>query len=746
MQTSFICAGNGRGSLQEPVCAPYLRRSLWLSADACRVSLRVCGLGLYRLYWNGCEVTRGHYAPYFSNTDEVAYYDEYELSPAEGENVIALCLGNGFQNAMGGYTWDFDTATFQSEPKVAVWGYVLYRDGHTEELHSDERFVIHPSPIVFNDLWCGEYYDATKEVPGWNLPGLDTADWKPAVPTEAPRGELRLRGSLPIVCEKELQAVSITPCGEGYLYDFGENNAGVCRLCIHGEKGQIVTLIHGEYFADGKLHQPHFLFVPEEIGQVDRYTLKGEGTETFTPGFTYHGFRYVLVIGITAAQATSALLTYRVLHADLRERAGFDCSDPTAVTLCDMTRRATLSNFYHFPTDCPHREKNGWTGDAALSAEQTVLQYDPETTYAEWLYTIVKAQRKDGCLPGIIPTGGWGMGLGGPAWDAAIVELPYEVYRYRGDLTPARVASPGIARYIDYLWSVRNEDGLIAFGIGDWCPVDKTEPRGFRSPVAVTDTFVSLFISRRAHCLFEALGQAENAARAAELETALAKALMEQVVDTATCIAKGSCQTSQALLVVSDLLTGKQQEKACEKLVEIVEQDGSHMDVGIIGGRVLFHALTRAGATDLAYRMITTPEYPSYGHWIRQGFTTLCENFLPDDTVNFSHNHHMWGDITSWFIKVLAGIRVNPTLKDPTELRLCPTPVQALSHASGWHESPFGRVELGWKRDGDAIVYTLQLTGQLHGFCRINGQEFPVSAGHYRWWTEPDGAVVSSLT
>lgn len=199
------------------------------------------------------------------------------------------------------------------------------------------------------------------------------------------------------------------------------------------------------------------------------YICKGEGEETYTPSFTYHGFQYVLVTGITPEQATSDLLTYVVMNSDLKERGGFTCSDPTVNTLQELTRRSDLANFYYFPTDCPQREKNGWTADAALSSEHLLLNLSPETSYREWMRNICKAMDDRGALPGIVPTGGWGFHWGnGPAWDNVLLYLPYFVYLYRGDKTILEESAASILRYLHYLTTRVNEEGLIKIGLGDW--------------------------------------------------------------------------------------------------------------------------------------------------------------------------------------------------------------------------------------------------------------------------------------
>lgn len=242
------------------------------------------------------------------------------------------------------------------------------------------------------------------------------------MPAEQPRGEKRLCTASPIVTSQELAPVSITPYAEGYLYDFGVNTAGICRLHIEdAAPGQEIYTSHCEWFHDGILDQNNINFGdrgdPRAVHvQCNRYICRGLSVEEYTPAFAFYGFQYVYVKGITAQQAVPELLTYQVMHGDFKEIGTFNCSDEIANQLQLMTRRSDLANFFWFPTDCPHREKNGWTGDAALSAEHFLLNLTVEDSLQEWMRNLAAAQAPNGSLPGIVPTGGWGFAWGnGPA-------------------------------------------------------------------------------------------------------------------------------------------------------------------------------------------------------------------------------------------------------------------------------------------------------------------------------------------
>lgn len=738
---NFICAGPAYSTLTEYVAAPYFRKSFQLNEVPETAGLWICGLGFYELYINGHRITKGLLSPYISNPDDLLYYDDYELSPylSEGENVVGVWLGNGFQNDPGGYIWDFDKARFRGAPELALRLHMIFPDGNTGTIESDETFRTAPSPVYNDDYRNGEYYDARREIPGWNAPGFDDSTWRFAEKAPLPRGEAVATDIVPIAVERELSPISVEQTEEGFLYDFGEDNAGVCRFTVQGYAGQVISLYHAEMIRDGKLDRRSISFDENDYVQKDIYICKGGGVEQYTPTFTYHGFRYVLVKGIEPEQATKELLTYLVLHTALRERGGFSCSDPTANALQDMVRRSTLSNFHHFPTDCPQREKNGWTGDASLSAEHTLLNLEPDKNYREWLRNIRKAQADDGSLPGIVPTAGWGFAWGnGAAWDSVLFALPYYLYIYRHDRQVVADNAHAMIRYLDYLTTKIESDGLIHFGLGDWFQVWQEEGDGKRkSPVELTNTVLSMDMCEKAAFLFGELGMPERQAFAHSLYTRLKKAGRERLIDRKTMTALGDCQTSQAVAIYYSLFNNEEKPAAFQRLLELVHKQDDHMDVGIIGGRVLFHVLSEFGRSDLAYHMIVRPDYPSYGEWVKRGLTTLREDFYPEERNSL--NHHMWGDISNWFMTRIVGIRYAPH-RVHGETDICPAFIRQLDHAQAWHKAPEGRIAVRWERRNNDIHLSIEVPNELHGrICLPAGYRFaddkaptkPLLSGEY---------------
>ena len=731
----FIKASRDMCDFDHHIPAPYLRKTFVLDMEPKQAEITICGLGFYELYVNGKNITKGPLASYISNPDDVCYYDRYDLSGLlkKGKNALGVILGNGFRNAFGGFVWDFDKASCRGVPTAALC--LEAADGEKVfEMEADETFRVHPSPIVFDDERMGCRYDARKEIPGWNTPDFDDSGWEHALPEKKPRGIAKLCEAEPIAVTETLSPISVTYYDElpycfesmkndaaplegalarrAYVYDFGVNGAGVTQLHIkNSAPGQRIIVRHAEDTVHGNVSVNSTIFLRKnttkqyiEYGQTDVYVCKG-GDETFTPVFKYDGFRYAIVEGLTGEQATKDAVTFLVMNSDIKKRAGFSCSDPMLNQLQACARRSDLSNFYYFPTDCPHREKNGWTGDASMSAEHMLLNLKAEKSLREWLFNIRLSQRADGALPGIVPTGGWGFSWGnGPAWDSVCVNLPYFIYRFTGNRDVVTENAAMIMRYLFYISGKRDQRGLIAIGLGDWLDPFEKALGHIASPLVVTDSAVIYDLACKAAFLFTQIGLCREAGYAQAIASSVRKSFREQLIDPETKIVAGNCQTSQALAIEAGLFDDEELPEARRRLIEIIHRDQDVNACGMIGLRYVYHALVHAGEADLAYKLITSTSRSCYGYWMIHGATSLWECF-PDLSVSYegSKNHHFFGDISSLFIQEFAGLKPNPRCADADEYEISPHFVQALDYAEAYYHARLGKISVRWDRTDDGI-------------------------------------------
>lgn len=749
----FVCECHERSTFIEHFAAPLFRKSFTLTTNITKSEILISGLGFYDLFVNGKKITKGFLAPYISNTDHITYYDQYDLAPYLnlGENVIGIMLGDGFQNGKT-RVWDFMDNIFNSSPKLAL---TLEIKTDTENLHFDASdFKCAKGPITFNDTRCGVHYDNRLSKKGWNMPGYEEDDsWHTPMAADPPRGKAKICEAEPIVITKELKPVSIkegelyeynaredvigglegkdTPIGApartgGYIFDFGENNAGIFRLKIKGTAGQRIDIQCAEKITDSKVDYSNIGFYPDGYSQRSIYILSGEGEEVFEPMFTYFGYRYLYVSGITPDQATPELLTYLVMSSDLKERGTFTCSDDVANKIYEAGRRSDISNFYYFPTDCPHREKNGWTGDASASAEHMMMTITPENSWREWMNNIRLAQTEEGEIPGIVPTDKWGYEWGnGPAWDSVLFNLPYVTYQYRGETEMIKENAHAMLAYLEYISKKRDEDGIVEIGLGDWLPVVREglsrQDETFDVPLGFTDSVMVFDMCRKAEIMFNAVGYDLHASFAKNLGNQIYTSIRNKYIDFNTMLVDGNSQSSQAIAIYYDIFTPSEKQTAFNKLLEIVHRDSDNITVGFLGLRVIFHVLSQFGHSDLAYEMITKKDYPSYGYWIALGETTLLENFSPAKNFLNSKNHHFFGDVLQWFMRYPGGINV----QNPNYVKIRPHFIKKLDHASASHILPSGKVSVQWRRDGNDIIMSVSCPEDIK--CEIqleNGYMF----------------------
>ena len=271
--TKFISAGKQFSTYTEHVAAPYFRKSFEITENIKNAEITICGLGFYVLYVNGVNITKGYLAPYISNPDNILYYDTYNITDKlkKGKNTIGVLLGNGLLNCIGGGFWQYDKGRFRSSPKLAVSVEIELQNTDKMIIHADESFKTHPSPILFDDMRCGEIYDARCEIPHWNMPDFDDSSWESAKLCESPRGETKICTAEPIVVGKKIKPLSVRkgkisvlptvnkglpdmPLSEsemtGYIYDFGVNCAGNVTLKIRGTKGQKISMQFGEILSN----------------------------------------------------------------------------------------------------------------------------------------------------------------------------------------------------------------------------------------------------------------------------------------------------------------------------------------------------------------------------------------------------------------------------------------------------------------------------------------------------------------
>lgn len=756
----FISAGIEQFTRKTTPPAPYIRKAFKLAFMPKRARIRIATNGFYRLFINGTEITKCVLAPYVSNPEHLCYYDEYEIASnlQKGKNAIGILLGNGHANPFWHAIGFQNSCTVGTPVKTAIE--LTASDGvETFSLESDGSFKTHPSAMVQDIYRYGVHYDARLEIDGWNLPDFDDSGWKPVFEVDAPNGELRLCKAEPIILREERKPEKIelqedfyylhtslvehaapvfgTHVSAGYLYDFGINTAGLVRLKIKGKRGQKITMRFGEKLYKGKfnLNSVYTLKAGVEdyadILHTDTYILKGEEEEIYVPFFTYHGFRYVLVEGIEPEQATEELLTYLVMNSDVPRRTEFQCSDETFNTLYRMGINSDLSNFWFFPTDCPHREKSGWTNDMSMSAEQFLLNLDCANSLSVWMDGYLAEQREDGTLTAIIPTAGdFARNYNGVLSDSNLVNIPYYCYKYDGRIDIFRQTEKAIEKYLAYSMSVRDSRGLVANSLNDWAQPGRDI--GIESDCALVDSALLIDMAQKCVQMFHALADEVWAEKCARFAEELRTAIRTHLIDFRSMGTVDGAQTSQALALSMGIFNEKEYPAAYQELVTRIAKKDNHVYCGMVGLRYIFHVLCDNGDADLAHTMIVRPDAPSYGNMILRGATALCE-CLEDNRFNMSENHHFFGDILNLFITNYAGLHINPNGNDIREVLIKPAFTSKLQWAEASYTMKWGTVSVRWEQAEEGYDVSVFVPEGARGTICVKDGLKELTTGHSQW-------------
>ncbi|HEY6737599.1 MAG TPA: family 78 glycoside hydrolase catalytic domain, partial [Actinopolymorphaceae bacterium] len=470
-----------------------------------------------------------------------------------------------------------------------------------------------------------------------------------------------------------------------------------------GPAGTRVQIRYGErLLPNGRVDiaQPH---IQGEI-QTDTYVLRGGGDETYEPHFSYKGFQYVEVSGYPGEPSLEAL-TGVVLHSAVRSTAEFETDAEDVQRLHHGARTALLNNLHGVPTDTPVFEKNGWTGDAHLTAEMAAYNFDLGAFWTKWLQDWVDAQSPSGEFPPIVPTAGWGYRGSDaaiiapiPAWDVAYFEIPWTMYRYYGDERVLTRHYDGQRRYLDHLFGGFVSDGVVLVGLGDYLPPGHggVPPEG----PGIYETAYTYRILSLLRSIASVLGRDADIPAYDELAEQVRQGFDRTFysADSGTYHGErptGYRQSANVIALAFGLVPKEREAAVLDRLIADIHERDDHLDTGVIGTKFLFPLLTRHGHVDLAYKVAMQKTYPGYGHWLELGSTALYEMWHAGSR---SRDHHFFGHVDRWFVEDLAG--VSPAGPGYSRVRIAPNPPSAWGRARVALDTVRGRVEVEWRRTG----------------------------------------------
>lgn len=680
----------------------YFRKSIDVEGDIKKARVYITGLGYYELYINGKKVGDHVLAPNQTNYDtrqensfeneRVAnmstriLYETFDISQYlhEGKNVAVVILGNGWY-----YRTERDEflSMYSNLPRFIAQIEIENSD-KKQVVVSDESWKTGIGPIVENSIYYGEVYDARLEEPDLNSNGFDDRKWENSKVVRTPEGKLRAQMSEPDRVVGTIQAVSMSTLREGvYRYDFGTMFSGWVKLKVSGEKGTKLKL---NFFEDnGNTYE-----------QTDTYILRGDGVEVWEPHFTWHSFRYVEVTG-SPTLLTLDNLEGRMVNTDIKLAATFNCSNYLFNRILSDYQKTQLGNIHGgVPSDCPHRERRGYTGDGQISAQAAIYSFNTQSFYTKWINDIADAQnKKTGYIPNTVPYQGGG---GGTPWGSAYIIIPWYMYLYYGDIAIIEQHYDGMKQYIKYLAAQTDNEGLIVENeLGEWVPPTSTK---------IPPSFVS-----SAYYYYDLTLMAEMAkVLAKETDVALFLKTMEgtkqafnkRYYNPEKFSYSIGWQGSNVFPLAFGMVQKTQIKDVFNTLANHVEVNTKgHFDTGMMGTPYLLEVLTKYGRPDLAYSVMNRRDFPSFGYNIERGATSLWETWSGKD----SHSHPMFGSVCAWFFQGVVGINPDPENPGFKHTIIKPNVVDELDFANATYTSVYGDITSNWEYKNGVLKLLVEI-------------------------------------
>jgi len=691
------------GDLQLPA-AKYLRKSFAISKPIAKATVYSSALGLYELRINGEKVGDDLLTPGWTAYDIRTYYNTYDVTDVvkKGGNAIGAILADGwYAGYVGG---GMAREHYGRYPRFFSQLHITYTDGTTEIIKTDESWkATNDGPIFEADFLMGQGYDATKEMPGWDKAKFDDSKWgKPNV-AESIKTKLQAYPAYTVKEIAEIKPVEITEPAKGvYVINAGQNLAGVARVKFNEPKGTKIRIRFAEMLKpDGNLYVTNL----RGARCHDTYICKGGGNEVFEPQFTFHGFQYLEITGVSKRPTKNDVTV--IAFSSAVPRAGhFECSDETANKLYSNICWTQWSNFIDIPTDCPQRdERLGWLGDAQIYVRTASYNNDVSAFFTKWNVDLFDAQLENGNMVDVAPRrkGTHGNAAG---WGDAATVCPWTIYQVYGDKKILEKHYDGMVKWVEFCLKDSKDFIRPKFGYGDWLSVNAWTNK----EILATQYFA--YSAKLVAKAAKVLGKTEDYEKYNKLFENIKAAFNKAFVESDGRV-KNYTQTAYVLSIAFGLLDGEKEKLAAEHLVADIEKRDFHLTSGFLGTKDLMTTLTAIGRADVAYKLFHQDSYPGWNFSIKQGATSIWERWngwtpehgFADAGMN-SFAHYSFGAVAEWMFKTIGGIDTDGVGFKKIIIR--PQPGGKLTWAKTSYNSINGLIATGWKiKDG---VFKLEVT------------------------------------
>jgi alpha-L-rhamnosidase len=687
-----------------------LRREFVVKPGLTRALLNVCGLGQYELTLNGRKVGDDFLSPGWTDYRKTCLYDTFDVTKQlrPGQNAIGLELGNGMYRVVR-EPGRFSKFAGSFGPQQAIAQLRLeYADGSVEFLGTDDRWRAVPGPITFSSIYGGEDFDGRLDPHGWNRPGFDDSKWQAVCLVSGPGGRLRgLSCAAPPLkfFETHKPVAHWTLTNGDVVFDFGQNAAHVLRITVCGPAGSTVRLLPAELTnADGSVTQ-------DSMGAGRRgaiwcdFTKATDGTETWSPKFFYVGCRYVQA-HLVPAQPGGRLPGLKkvegvVVHSASDPIGRFECSDELMNRIFRLVCWAQQNNMMSLMTDCPHRERLGWLEEDHLNGPALRYDFDLARLFTKQMNDLADAQLTNGLVPDIAPeyTVFKGAFRDSPEWGSACILVPWQQYKFDGDVPLLERHYDTMKRYLAYLASTADSNNIVRHGLGDWYDLGPKPPGIAQlTPVALTATAFYYDDAWTLARIASVLGKSDEAEQFSALAEKIRRSFNQEFFDvTHRCYAAGS-QCANAISLAMGLCEPAQRPAVLEALVRDIRARDNALTAGDVGYRWVLRALADGGRSDVIWQMNRQSDKPGYAYQLKKGATSLTESW--NARRGSSQDHFMLGQIQEWFYHDLAGLQDAPGSAAFKHIVIAPQPVGDLKWVCACYDSLRGRMISAWKRTG----------------------------------------------
>jgi alpha-L-rhamnosidase len=708
--------------------ARWLRKEFTAEKKIKRATVSVAGLGLSEVYLNGQKVGDHVLSPALSQYDKRVFYVTHDVTKQlrSGANAIGAVLGGGrfYSDRSKVYSGTINAGW----PKLLLQLRIEHTDGSVAEVVSDESWQLTTDgPLRGDGEFDGEEYDARMELGDWSRAGYDVGQayqpalrrqpqWQSAQLVSTPAPTLSAQRQEPIRVTGTLKPIKLSEPRPGvFIFDLGQNMVGWCRLKVSGSAGTRVQLRHAETLRDdGTLYMANL----RGARVTDSYTLKGRGTETYEPRFTYHGFRFVEVTGFPG-KPTLASIEGRVVNDDLPVAGEFACSNELLNQIYRNVVWGTRGNYRSIPTDCPQRdERQGWLGDRSEECRGESYLFDMSQLYAKWMQDISDAQRPNGSVPDVAPAY-WPLYKDNVTWPSTFIIAPSVLHRQFGDLGPIADHYQGMKRWLQLMHGYFTNGVIARDNYGDWCvPPEDLGLIHSKDPARQTDktvlaTSYYYYDMKLAERYARLLGKPDEAAKLAKWADDVKTAFNDKFLDPEKGYYDNGSQTACVLPLAFGLVPDDMRARVFARLVDKIENETKgHIGTGLIGGQYLMRVLSDNGRADLAYTIATQKDYPGWGYMVGQGATTIWELWngnTADPTMNSGNHVMLVGDLVIWLNEYLAGIAADPEQPGFKHIVMKPHPVGDLTHVKATHRSPYGEIASEWRKDGGKFIWEVEI-------------------------------------